>query len=556
MQRVITLQKASNKSALPERPCHITVVSSVEFRPMPADTPLPTTVLRTAALLLLSAVLLTLAACSTPGTSHSGKRPEPHSGARKKAPADSTVAAQEIDIWERLRRGFAIDLPPDPQIEVELRRYLEHPLWLDNALTRGDRYLFHILEEIDRRGLPTELALLPMVESAFVPTAVSRSNAVGLWQFLPETGQDYGLQQTAWVDQRRDVVDSTRAALDYLTALAGQFDGDWALALAAYNGGPGYVSRLCRANLARNRGTGFLDLPLRRETRYYVPRLLALRKIVAHPERYGISLPEIPNQPYFTTVDVDGQIRLDLLAAVENLSSDDLLALNAGYRHGSTPPGGPHRLLVPVAAAEQARQQLAVLPRLAVASEADVSPLPQRRVQWRRHKVRAGETLTSVARRYGVSIAAVRQANGLHTGMLMAGQDVLIPQPYTADRRPGPGPTCRGERVVHRVAAGDTLWDIARRYEVNVRDITACNPDLRNQALTVGRTLHVFRPAETTAVADASRRETYTVRPGDTAWHIARTFGVSIEQLQRWNDGLRAHALKPGDRLTVIRGGS
>jgi membrane-bound lytic murein transglycosylase D len=521
---------------------------------MPVDMPLPNTVLRTAALLLLTAVLLTLAACSTPGTSPSGKRPEPFTGARKKSPANTATVAQEIDIWERLRRGFAIDTPPDSQVDVELRRYLEHPLWLDNALTRGDRYLFHILEEIDRRGLPTELALLPMVESAFVPTAVSRSNAVGLWQFLAETGQDYGLQQTAWVDQRRDVVDSTRAALDYLTALARQFDGDWALALAAYNGGPGYVSRLCQANLAQNRGTRFLDLPLRRETRCYVPRLLALRKLVTHPERYGISLPEIPNQPYFTTVDVDGQVRLDLLAAVEDLSTDDLLALNAGYHHGSTPPGGPHRLLVPVAAADLARQQLAVLPRHAIAGQADVSP--QRQVQWRRHKVRAGETLTSVARRYGVSIAAVRHANGLHTGMLMAGQDVLIPQPYTADRKPGPGRACQGERVVHRVAVGDTLWDIARRYEVNVKDITACNPGLRSDALTVGKTVHVFRPAEATAVADASRRETYTVRPGDTAWRIARNFGVSLEQLQRWNDGLRSRALKPGDRLTVIRDGS
>ncbi len=522
---------------------------------MPADTPLLNAFLRTAMVLFVSTLLLALAACSTPGTPHtSSKRPEPPSSARKKSPPP--MAAQDIDIWDRVRDGFAIDIPPDPQIEAELRWYLDHPLWLDNVLTRGNRYLFHILDEIERRGLPTELALLPVVESAFVPTAVSRSNAVGLWQFLSETGKDYGLQQTAWVDQRRDVVDSTRAALDYLATLARQFDGDWTLALAAYNGGPGYVSRLCQANLAQNRGTRFLDLPLRQETRCYVPKLLALRKIVAHPERYGIRLPEIPNQPYFTTVDVDGPIRLDLLAAVESLGTDDLLALNAGYHRGSTPPGGPHRLLVPVAAADDARQHLAVLPRDAVAGVEADAPVPQQRVQWRRHKVRSGETLTGVARRYGVSIAALRQANGLHTGMLKANQDLLIPVAYTADRRPGPGHSCQGERVVHRVAAGDTLWDIARRYQVSVKDIAACNPGLRNDVLTVGKTLSVFRPSETTAVADASRSETYTVRRGDTAWRIAQNFGVSLEQLQRWNDGLRAHALKPGDRLTVIRDGS
>ena len=220
---------------------------------MPADTPLLNAFLRTAMVLFVSTLLLALAACSTPGTPHtSSKRPEPPSSARKKSPPP--MAAQDIDIWDRVRDGFAIDIPPDPQIEAELRWYLDHPLWLDNVLTRGNRYLFHILDEIERRGLPTELALLPVVESAFVPTAVSRSNAVGLWQFLSETGKDYGLQQTAWVDQRRDVVDSTRAALDYLATLARQFDGDWTLALAAYNGGPGYVSRLCQANLAQNRG--------------------------------------------------------------------------------------------------------------------------------------------------------------------------------------------------------------------------------------------------------------------------------------------------------------
>ena len=523
---------------------------------MPADSPSFPPLPRTAAALLMTLLLLTLAACSTtPSGPQTSQRPAPSGNTPRKPPTD-TVTAREVDVWERMRRGFSIDAPPDPQVDIELQRYLEHPLWLDNALTRGDRYLFHILEEIDHRNLPAELALLPMVESAFVPTAVSRSNAVGLWQFLAGTGQDYGLQQTAWLDQRRDVVESTRAALDYLAALAQQFDGDWMLALAAYNGGPGYVSRLCEANLVQRRGTGFLDLPLRPETRCYVPKLLALRKLVEHPERYGISLPDIPNRPYFTSLSVDGPIRLDLLAAVENLSIDDIQTLNAGFHRGSTPPGGPHRLLVPIQAADDARQQLATLPRFSDAHSATAAPLPQQRVQWHRHTVQPGETLTGVARRYGVSIAALRHANGLHTGMLMAHQDLLIPLAYTADHTPGPGRTCQGERVVHRVAKGDTLWNVARRYQVNIDDIRACNPGLGNRALTVGGTLNVYRPAEVTALSSASRHETYTVRPGDTAWRIAQNLGVSLEQLQRWNDGLRSHALKPGDRLTVIRNGS
>lgn len=506
--------------------------------------------------LAVAGLLLVLAACSTPGGGGQAKRPEP-SGTSRKAPARQATFAPdtEVDIWERLRAGFAIDIPDDPQIETELRWYVDHPLFLENAWGRGSRYLFHILNEVERRGLPTELALLPVVESAFQPNAVSRSDAVGLWQFLAETGKDYGLRQTAWVDQRRDVIDSTRAALDYLGALGKQFNGDWALALAAYNGGPGYVSRMCETNRGNGRGIGFMDLPLRDETRCYVPKLLALRKLVEDPGRYGISLPEIPNTPYFTTVDVEGPIRLDLLTAVEALSPDDIRALNAGFHRGSTPPGGPHRLLVPVELADQARRQLASLPRQAIPLLPANTDLPQRRVQWKRHKVQAGETLTGVASRYRISIAALREANGLHTGTLKSGQDLLIPLPYAADSRPGPRRGCDGERVVHRVAAGDSLWGIARRYQVDVKQISACNPGLAGNALAVGKTVFVFRPAEATAVADASRRETYTVRAGDTAWRIAQNFGISLEQLQRWNGGLRAQALKPGDRLTVIRGG-
>ena len=234
---------------------------------------------------------------------------------------------------------------------TELRWYVDHPLFLENAWGRGSRYLFHILNEVERRGLPTELALLPVVESAFQPNAVSRSNAVGLWQFLPETGKDYGLQQTAWVDQRRDVIDSTRAALDYLEHAG-------AAVQRRLGAGAGGLQRRAGLRVAHVReptaamaaGIGFLDLPLRDETRCYVPKLMALRKLVEHPERYGITLPDIPNTPYFTTVDVEGPIRLDLLTAVESLSPDDIRALNAGFHRGSTPPGGPHRLLVPVEA--------------------------------------------------------------------------------------------------------------------------------------------------------------------------------------------------------------
>lgn len=510
--------------------------------------------------------LLFLAGCASTGggnTTQTEARPSRNDANTQAARAAARRAALDrgevlpiVDIWDRVRIGFAMDMPNDPQIDVELRWYLDHPLWLENALQRSGRYLFHILNEVERRRLPTELALLPIVESAFQPQAVSRSNAVGLWQFLSETGKDYGLQQTAWVDERRDVIESTRAALDYLATLGQQFNGDWALALAAYNGGPGYVSRACEANRAAGRGAGFLELPLRGETRCYVPKLLALRRLVDDPERYGVKLPDIPNEPYFTSLDVHGPLRLDLLGSVESLNPDELRALNAGFNRGTTPPGGPHRVLVPVHAADQARQALATLPRETLTPTPDTANAPpQQRVQWQRHKVTAGETLTGVAAKYRVSIAALRNANGLHTGTLRKDQDLLIPVAYAADSRPGPARGCDGERVVHRVQAGETLFAIGRRYQVDVARITACNPGLAKGRLAPGQTVSVYRVAEATAVADASRQDTYTVQPGDTAWRIAQNLGVSLEQLQRSNGSLQKRALKPGDHLTVPRHG-
>jgi membrane-bound lytic murein transglycosylase D len=523
-------------------------------------------VVRASAAIVASLWLLFLAGCASTGSGGNSARADARPSryeanshaaraAARRAALDRGEVLPIVDIWDRVRIGFAIDAPDDPQIDVELRWYLDHPLFLENSLQRSGRYLFHILNEIERRKLPTELALLPIVESGFQAHAVSRSNAVGLWQFLSETGKDYGLQQTAWVDQRRDVIESTRAALDYLSTLAQQFNGDWALALAAYNGGPGYITRMCEANRAAGRGDGFLDLPLRGETRCYVPKLMALKRLVDDPERYGLSLPDIPNAPYFTTVDVQGPIRLDLLGAIENLSPDDVRALNAGYTAGNTPPGGPHRVLVPVASAEQARRVLATMPRIAaptpVTPPLPTGDLPQRRVQWQRYKVQPGDTLTGVARKYGVSIAALRQANGLHTGMLRKDQDLLIPVAYAADTRPGPARGCDGERVVHRVQPGETLWSIARRYQVDVARITTCNPALARGQIAAGQTVSVFRAAEATALADANRRDTYTVRQGDTPWRIAQNFGVSLEQLHRWNNGLKTRPLQPGDRLTV-----
>ena len=228
-------------------------------------------------------------------------------------------ARETIDIWERIRQGYQLSTAnvENPRVQQELKWYASHPAYLERVEERAGPYLFFIVEEIDKRGMPMELALLPVVESAFRPFAYSPGRAAGIWQFIPSTGKMYGLKQNWWYDGRRDVISATHAALDYLQSLAKQFDGDWELALAAYNSGAGRVRSAIRRNKKKGRSGDYWSLDLPRETEGYVPRLLALSQLVADPERYGNTLSAIPNEPYFEAVNIETQ--LDLAMAAQNL---------------------------------------------------------------------------------------------------------------------------------------------------------------------------------------------------------------------------------------------
>jgi peptidoglycan lytic transglycosylase D len=474
--------------------------------------------------------------------------PEPVAAAPVAEP--EPAAEPPADLYERMRAGFVLNDVNNPAVTREAAWFAKHPEYLDRTFRRGERYLHFIVTEIAERNLPLELALLPVVESAFNPVALSRSRASGLWQFIPATGRRYGLKQNVYYDGRRDVIEATRAALDYLEFLADEFDGNWLQAIAAYNTGENNVHRAIERNLRAGKPTDFFSLQLPRETRAYVPKLLAIRRLVADPDAYGLDFAPIDNAPYFAAVDSGGQIDLEVAADLAGIEREEFFALNPAFLRGVTDPDGPHRLLVPVGEADAFQQKLADLPDSA-------------RVRVAIYRVRSGDTLGAIARRHHVSVGEIQASNRLHGTMIHPGQDLVINLSGGALPASTSVRTAQASRAapaaqggVHVVRRGETLWSIARQYDVPVTALAAENGMGRNETLSIGRHLavpstRVVRLASVAAPDPALQRVTYTVRRGDTLSRISRMFSVSVTELLAWNNLASAHRIKPGQRLVM-----
>ena len=526
-----------------------------------------------------------LAGCATTDAPYSSLPPAPeHPG--PKAPMDratvtipgslSTERAgthlppeQYSDLLDRIRDGYALPDVAHYAVDREVELYRKSPDFLDRTFKRGARYLYYIVQELEKRNLPLELALLPVVESAFNPVAYSRSRASGLWQFIPSSGKHYGLEQNWWIDERRDVIEATGAALTYLQYLNTYFAGDWYLAIAAYNGGEGTVSSAVRRNQAAGLPTDFFSLNLRAETRDYVPKLLAISRIVRNPEAYGLSFAAIPNQPFFEAVEPGRQVHLEQAAQLAGITREDMFALNPGYNRMTTPPKGPHRLLLPVPNAQLYRQamtdqSLAEQAGGAVAVAA-VEPLPEVR-----HKVRRGETLSKIARQYGVPMLAIQQANDIHGSVIHPGDSLLIPDlgagstatiaalaaprdDITAQLPEHQRPAAPKKPKVHVVKSGDTLWGVSRKYGVSVPALASANGLSSTAGLVPGARLEIPGSGTRTASSDAreSNRVTYKVKRGDTLSEIADRFDVSVRELMTWNRLRQSSSLRAGQRLVV-----
>ena len=383
------------------------------------------------------------------------------------ATVDGTVPGVD-DLWQRVRKGFAMPDLDNVYVRRHAAYYAKHPEYLQRVFDRSRLYLYYIVREIEHRGLPTELALLPMVESAFNPMAYSRAHASGLWQFIPGTGRRYELEQNWWYDERRDVVDSTGAALDYLTNLYKKY-GDWHLALASYNWGENGVARAIAKNRRLKKPTDYWHLRMPRETRNYVPKLQALKDIIRDPGRYGVSLEPIPNEPYFVTLAETPDMDLQLAAQLAEMPIEDFVALNPGFNRPLIRSAGERRLVLP------ADKVLVFYDNL---EKRDGDSL----VSWKVYQPKPGEKFGPIAKKFGVTIAELKKVNGVPSWSWRMPKVLVVPTRAEAREavklpvmyRP-PVPSYGKLRAVHRVKRGDTLGSIAKHYHVTVAALKRWN---------------------------------------------------------------------------------
>ncbi|MEK7438741.1 MAG: transglycosylase SLT domain-containing protein [Pseudomonadota bacterium] len=379
------------------------------------------------------------------------------------------LTAVPPDLWDRIRTGFSMPNLSSPLVQDRQIWYASQPSYVKRMVERSKRYLYYIVEELEKRGMPTELALLPMVESAFNPMAYSRSHASGLWQFIPSTGKNYNLEQTSWYDGRRDIVASTSAALDYLQFLY-EMHGDWHLALASYNWGENAVARAIEKNRAKGLPTDYLNLSMPAETRYYVPKLQALKNIVANPHSFGVDLEPVPNTPYFVTVERTRDIDVRLAARLADMPLDEFLALNPGHNRPVIVANGSASLVLP---ADKAKIFLANL-------QGHEAPL----VSWQTYTLKRGDTLQHLASKHGISLARLKQVNGIERRTRVGpGYQMLLPlkgaslEPLPAKFQPPAASQTRMSvnKIDYKVKRGDTLSGIAERYKVSIDDLRRWN---------------------------------------------------------------------------------
>jgi membrane-bound lytic murein transglycosylase D len=382
-----------------------------------------------------------------------------------------------IDVWERIRRGYAI-----PNLNTELSDkwtsyYAKHPESLQRMADRSGRYLYYIVDEVNRRGLPTELALLPFVESAYDPNAYSRAKASGLWQFIPSTGTAFELEQTWWRDQRRDPIASTNAALDYLEYLY-ERKGDWYLAFASYNWGEGSVSRALKRNERAGKPLDYRYLRMPRETRNYVPKLQAIKNIIADPESYGVILPIIDNEPYFVTVKKDRDIDLKVAAELAEMPIEEFAALNPAFNQGVIIAELNPEIILP-------REKLPLYLANLAAYEGDLT-------SWKKHPAKKGERIDEIARSFNVSSSALRRANDLKRSLRTLPEDtvLIIPGPTNDVTVATAKFSEQLSTKTYRVRRGDTLSGIARRFGTRVSTLRELN-GMKGSKLRIGQRLQV-----------------------------------------------------------------
>ncbi|MGF1688244.1 LysM peptidoglycan-binding domain-containing protein [Photobacterium japonica] len=457
------------------------------------------------------------------------------------APVILPTPQEQENLWLRISMQLTADVPDNKSVNYYRNWYLRHPGHLQTVANRAQPFLFLITEEIEKRNMPLELALLPVVESSFDQFAYSHGRAAGLWQITPPTGRSFGLQQDWWYDGRRDVVESTRAALDLLEYLNRKFDGNWLHALAAYNTGEGRVFRAIRKNKAAGKPTDFWHLDLPKETSGYVPKLLAVADVIKNQQKYGIEIPEIANKPAVQLVKPGTQMDLAMAAQFAGISLDKMQSLNPGYNHWATAPDGPSHLLLPINRVEPFNTAFADNGR--------------RGMKVIRYKVQSGDSLSVLAHKYKTTTKQIQRANNMSNANIRVGRHILIPVAMKegdtiAMRLESKTQRSHGSgyRTDYIVKGGDSLWSIARNQKVAIDALAKWNGLSKKSTLRVGQKLTLWKDSASGGVI---RTVYYKVRSGDNLSSIAQRYKVKVSDLVKWNQISGKKYLKPGQQLKL-----
>ncbi|MCW8092766.1 LysM peptidoglycan-binding domain-containing protein [Alteromonas sp. ASW11-130] len=452
------------------------------------------------------------------------------------------------DVWQRIGNQLTFAIPENKRVKVQRNWYLKHPEYMSRVTNRARPFLYFIAQEIESRNMPLELALLPIVESAFDPFAYSHGRAAGMWQFIPSTAKRFGIHQSWWYDGRRDVIASTQGALDYLEYLHNLFDGNWLHALAAYNSGEGRVKRAIKRNIKAGKPTDFWSLNLPRETRAYVPKLLALADILKKKDKYDFTWPKVENVAVIDVVEIGSQVDLAFAADLAEMDLEALQALNPGFNRWATDPDGPHYLVLPLEIADSFSQKLDAIDQT-------------ERLNWVRHRVERGDSLLKLAHQYHTTAQIIKQVNNLSSNIIRSGDHLLVPvalkelSAYTLSNEQRLATTQNRKRAdrkfTYTVQSGDTLWDIGRKYKVSPQKLAKWNGMAPIDTLRPGMSLAIWLDDDGSQSDAIMKKLTYTVRKGDSLSRIASKFNIKINDIRKWNDLQKSRYLQPGQKLTL-----
>lgn len=453
-------------------------------------------------------------------------------------------------IWETLPEGYQFTYGVDNnRISKHLQIYERRQKFFNGIGERAEKYLYYVHDEVKKRDLPSELALLPVIESGFDPFAYSHGRAAGMWQFIPGTAKIFDLENNWWYEGRRDIEASTQAALNYLEILHKRFDGDWLLALAAYNSGSGTVSKAINKNKQSGKPYDYWHLDLPKETIDYVPKLIALAQVINNPEAYGVSLKYIPNAPYFEAVNPEGQIDLSQVAQLAEVPLNEIYLLNPGFNRWATEPENNRELLVPYTQAFVFEENIQSL------SKAD-------RLAWQRYQIKSGDTLSSIASKHHINIDFLKSINKLKNNTIRIGDTLMIPSPLENNARYQLSQNQRQQaltqqtqtgkqRINYEVKEKDSFWSISQTFNVGVRELARWNGMAPGDTLRVKQNLNIWLDNDVGTQREILRKVYYTVRQGDSLSRIATRFNVSVNDIQLWNQLQANKFLQPGQQLVL-----